>query len=144
MATLGATEERVSAEPVLGTGDIQVTLRWDSTDDLDLAVIDPLGDTAFFNSPTTTSGGQLDVDSNAGCTSSSQAPVENIFWSSNSTPEGTYVAAVSLFSRCGHDLASPIPFELSITVDGNTDIQTGTVSDQRPRQIFEFNFTQDG
>ncbi|MGM1052595.1 MAG: hypothetical protein ACQEXO_09400 [Pseudomonadota bacterium] len=134
-------DQRSGAEPVLGTGDIQVTLRWDSADDLDLAVIDPYGDIAFFNSPITASGGQLDVDSNAGCTPSSQAPVENVFWNSDSTPEGTYVATVSLFSRCS-DGSNPIPFELSITLEGNTETQTGTVSDPSPRQSFEFSFPQ--
>jgi hypothetical protein len=134
-----AVDQAEGAEPALGTGEIQVTLRWGSTDDLDLAVIDPFGDIAFFNSPVTASGGRLDVDSNAGCTPSSQAPVENVFWNSASTPEGTYVATVSLFSRCSDD-SRPIPFELAITLDGNTETLTGTVSDQSPRQSFEFSF----
>ncbi|WP_159787359.1 YfaP family protein [Sodalinema gerasimenkoae] len=132
-------DDSASAEPVLGTGDVQVTLRWNSIDDLDLAVTDPNGDTAFFANPSIPSGGQLDVDSNAGCMSSFDNPVENVFWDSGNAPEGEYVATVSLFTRCNSD-RNPIPFELSITLNGDTQRQTGTVSDQSPSQSFEFVF----
>ncbi|MCC5899496.1 MAG: hypothetical protein JJU32_16470 [Phormidium sp. BM_Day4_Bin.17] len=131
--------DHASAEPVLGTGDVQVTLRWNTIDDLDLAVTDPNGDTAFFANPSIPSGGQLDVDSNAGCMSSFANPVENVFWESGNAPEGEYVATVSLFTRCNGD-RNPIPFELSITLNGDTQSQTGTVSDQSPSQSFEFVF----
>ncbi|MCE8025777.1 hypothetical protein [Billgrantia aerodenitrificans] len=131
--------ESTGAEPLLGTGDVQVTLRWNSSDDLDLAVTDPSGDTAFFNNVSTYSGGQLDVDSNAGCISSLQNPVENIFWDAGTAPEGAYMATVSLFRRCNGN-SSPIPYELSITIDGNTETRTGTVSDLFPSQSIEFVF----
>lgn len=129
------------AEPTLGTGEVQVTLRWDSSDDLDLAVTDPNGDTALFSNPYIPSGGQLDVDSNADCTTSSRNPVENLFWGPGNTPEGKYVAIVSLYERCSND-HSPIPFELTITLNGNTDTRTGTVSNHSPIQTFEFTFPQ--
>lgn len=131
--------DRASTEPVLGTGDVQVTLRWNSNDDLDLAVTDPNGDTAFFNNPTIPSGGQLDVDSNAGCISSFPNPVENVYWDADNTPEGVFVANVSLYTRCTGD-HSPIPFELSITLNGNTETRTGAVDDPSPSQNFEFVF----
>ncbi|USR92143.1 hypothetical protein NEA10_05305 [Phormidium yuhuli AB48] len=130
---------QASGDPVLGSGDVQVTLRWNTIDDLDLAVRDPNGDTIFFAEPSSPSGGQLDVDSNAGCMSRFQNPVENIFWNSGNAPEGRYVATVSLFTRC-NDSRNPIPFELSITLNGDTQTETGTVSDQSPSQSFEFVF----
>lgn len=52
---------------VLGTGDVQVTLRWVGTNDLDLHVTDPAGETIYFGNRSSGSDGQLDVDSNAGC-----------------------------------------------------------------------------
>lgn len=134
-----ADPARTIEEPVLGTGDIQVTLRWEGSADLDLAVTDPNGDTAYFSSPSTPSGGQLDVDSNAGCTTSFRSPIENIFWDSGNNPEGVYTATVSLYSRCSEG-REPIPFELYISVNGNTETQTGTVNDPSPRQVFEFPF----
>lgn len=136
----GTTAPR--GEPVLGTGDIQITLRWQGGDDLDLAVTDPSGDTAYFRNPSIPSGGQLDVDSNAGCTGHFQSPVENIFWDSGDNPEGVYVATVSLYSRCSED-RDPIPFKLFIRVNGNTEKRTGTVNDPSSPQAFEFSFSQD-
>ena len=130
---------RDRAEPMLGTGDVQVTLRWNSSDDLDLAVTDPNGDTALFSHPYTLSGGQLDVDSNAGCTAHSPSPVENIFWRSGNAPEGVFIATVSLYARCNSE-RNPIPFELTITLDGNTETRTGTVNAPSPSQSFEFVF----
>ncbi|GAA0579261.1 hypothetical protein ACFQH5_14640 [Halomonas salifodinae] len=127
------------AEPALGTGDIQVTLRWNGLDDLDLAVLDPNGDTVFFANTTTPSGGELDVDSNAGCTTSYSPPIENIFWDSRTPPDGDYVATVTLYERC-HEHSEPIPFELAITIDGSTVIHSGSVSNQSLRQSLEFSY----
>ena len=45
-----------------GGGDVQITLTWDNTADLDLHVIDPQGERIAYFSPTSTSGGMLDVD----------------------------------------------------------------------------------
>ncbi|MDC0835798.1 hypothetical protein POG22_22795 [Geitlerinema sp. CS-897] len=124
-------------EPVLGTGDVQVTLRWDTTDDLDLAVTDPEGNTAFFANPSVASGGQLDVDSNAGCMDSTSNPVENVFWPTGGAPEGEYVVSVTLFIRCAAS-SEPISFELTILTQGETRTETGTVSDAEPTITFPF------
>lgn len=132
-------DPRDQAEPALGTGDVQVTLRWNSLDDLDLAVLDPNDDTVFFANTTTPSGGEIDVDSNAGCTPGYFPPIENIFWDSRTPPEGDYVATVTLYERC-HEHSEPIPFELAITVDGNTVVHSGSVSHQSLRQSFEFSY----
>ena len=51
---------------VLQTGDVQVTLRWNTTDDLDLWVTDPFGDRVYYGNSQVASGGQLDVDANEG------------------------------------------------------------------------------
>src|SRR5690554_474626 len=136
---LSSANEGTRMEPVLGTGDVQVTLRWNSRDDLDLAVTAPSGETVSYTRPSSPSGGRLDVDSNARCSTSLQNPVENVFWNSGNAPEGEYVARVSLYNRCDGDRTS-IPFELSITLDGNTETQTGTINDHSPNQSFEFVF----
>lgn len=106
-----------SPEPVLGTGDIQFTLRWSSTADLDLAVLDPNGEEINFDQPMSSSGGQLDVDSNAICDSAVTNPVENIFWPAGASPMGTYQVSVRYFGECGGG-AGPQPFTLTVVVDG--------------------------
>jgi hypothetical protein len=86
---------------VLGTGDVQVTLRWDSSADLDLHVIDPWGDEIFFGQKWSESGGELDVDANANCDTQPYSPVENIYWPTGGAPSGTYQVYVVDYNDCG-------------------------------------------
>lgn len=115
----------------LGTGDIQVTLRWTTTDDLDLAVTDPAGNTVTYFNPQVPSRGQLDVDANAGCSEPTTSPIENIFWPPSQAPRGQYKIEVNLYSRCNPG-NTPIPFTLTLLVQGNTRTIQGTVSTNQP------------
>lgn len=119
----------LQATTTLGTGDLQATLQWDSVHDLDLAVMDPSGDIVAFDNSLIENGGQLDVDANALCESLTDTPVENIFWPPDQAPQGEYVVAVSLYSRCD-DSTGPIPFTLTLTVQGETEVLTGTVDEE--------------
>ena len=74
----------------VGTGDVQVTLGWDTVADVDLHVIDPNGDEVYWANRMVPSGGELDLDSNAGC--SEGVSNENITW-----PEGLAPRAPTLF-----------------------------------------------
>ena len=108
-----------TTEPTLGTGDVQVTLRWSSTADLDLAVTDPLGGQTSFNTPTSASGGTLDVDSNGGCDNPTTSPVENIFWPQGQSPDGDYTIYVTYFGACaGGD--GPQAFALDVKLGGTS------------------------
>ncbi len=123
---------------VLQTGDVQVTLRWDTADDLDLFVRDPFGEEVSYFEPEIASGGQLDIDANSGCTERMAAPVENIFWPTGGGVPGDYVVKVDLFSPCGSE--TPINFTLTTLVQGQVQTQTGTVSASRPTVSFPFTF----
>lgn len=131
-----STETTASGQ-TLGTGDIQVTLRWTTVDDLDLAVTDPSGDVVAYFNPSIGSGGQLDVDANAGCGESNPSPIENVFWPTGGAPQGSYNVAVNLFTRCDSNTA-PIPFSLRILVQGTVQTLEGTVSDSEPVASFPF------
>ena len=127
-----------SEEVILQTGDVQVTLRWDTADDLDLYVRDPAGDEVYFGNPSIPSGGLLDVDANAGCAARMAAPVENIFWPTGEGAPGDYVVTVELFSHCGPE--TPINFTLTTLVQGVTTSQAGTVSAGQTSVSFPFSF----
>src|SRR5205823_10621394 len=58
-------------------GAVNVILRWQSADDLDLHVRCPDGSEIYYNQRTNC-GGTLDVDANVSSVIAS--PVENIFW----------------------------------------------------------------
>jgi hypothetical protein len=118
---LGLRQPETSRHPrefsELGTGDVQVTLIWNTTDDLDLWVIDPEGVQIYFNRKTSPSGGELDVDANAGCGANvTITPVENIFWPTGGAPIGTYTVKVHYFSNCGS--TRPLPYTAFVKVDG--------------------------
>lgn len=131
-----STETTASGQP-LGTGDIQVTLRWTTVDDLDLAVTDPAGDVVAYFSRSAPSGGQLDVDANAACAESNSSPIENVFWPTGGAPEGQYNIEVNLFTRCEQS-SEPISFSLRVLVQGTTQTFEGTVSDSEPVATFPF------
>lgn len=105
-----------SFEPALGTGDVQVTLRWDNPVDLDLHVFDPLGEEIYFNQPTSQSGGTLDVDANGTC--ENDPPVENIFWPTAGAPFGTYQVYVVYYRSCGYTGANA--YSVTVLVDGQS------------------------
>ncbi|NEQ52803.1 MAG: hypothetical protein F6K11_22140 [Leptolyngbya sp. SIO3F4] len=133
-------------EPVLQTGDIQVTLRWNTSDDLDLIVVDPAGSIIDFGSPSSPSGGQLDVDANGFCETQNFSPVENIFWPTGGAPDGDYLAYVTLSIPCSlEDLANSnaaaaavayegleVPYTLTILNQGITTTHEGI---SRPEQF---------
>lgn len=123
--------------PTLGTGDIQVTLRWTTTDDVDLAVTDPSGDVLAYYNRAVASQGQLDVDANAGCSEQNSSPIENVFWPAGQAPQGQYSIEVNLFTRCGSS-SEPVPFNLTVLVQGTTRTIQGSVSDQQPTASFPF------
>ncbi|HEY8527523.1 MAG TPA: hypothetical protein VIL48_21345 [Acidimicrobiales bacterium] len=93
-------EECARREPELGTGDVQITLRWESDADLDLHVTEPNGTEIWYadKGPTAT-GGQLDVDSNVSCRENGS--VENVFWPTGRMPLGEYTVEVNGFTVDG-------------------------------------------
>jgi hypothetical protein len=127
----------------LGTGDVQLTLTWDGLDDLDLHVFDPDGQEIYFGAPTSASGGQLDVDSNAGCGNTTSTPVENVFWPEGGSPSGQYQAEVHYFADC--DATSQQSYELVARVDGEVvDEQRGTLSPDETQQAADFDRDEAG
>jgi hypothetical protein len=122
----------------LGTGDVQVTLLWADGNDLDLHVIDPSGAEIYFSHPTSPTGGTLDHDDTAGC-SSTGTHVENVFWPTGRAPAGRYRVFVKNYTSCG----SPSRYSLQAKVRGRAVITTsGSVgaheSDQSPLSEFSF------
>ena len=119
--------------PELGTGDVQLTLTWESTNDLDLWVTDPAGESIFFDHPSADSGGQLDVDANADCQDLTTHPVENIFWPTGDAPLGKYLVEVQYYKQCENP--APIDFHIRMLVDGEVSEFDGTIASQDDRQL---------
>ncbi len=85
----------------VGTGEIQTNVTWDTRADVDLHLIDPSGKEIYYASRNSPTGGQLDLDSNAGCGSDGPR-AENIFWGDGIVvPRGEYILRVDYWSSCG-------------------------------------------
>jgi hypothetical protein len=131
-----------TGEEGLGTGDVQVTLRWQSNADLDLAVLDPQGAAVDYISRTSASGGQLDRDANYPCASATTAPVENVFWPPAGAPAGHYVVTVTYRTGCG--MSPGDPFELIIRLDGEIVHDGRETLDPGSSYSFEFDYVGSG
>lgn len=101
---------------MLGTGDVQVTLTWNSSSDLDLWVTDPSSEKIFYNHPSSLSGGILDLDDTNGF-----GP-ENIFWPENEAPLGEYLVQIHHFSG-----EAATTYEIEIVFFGNTYSYSGLI-----------------
>ena len=96
------------------SGQIQVTVAWNGSSDIDLHVTDPQGEEIYFGHRQSASGGQLDHDANAAC-NASQPTVENVYWSNPNPPRGQYNARVVAYAMCS---TPQMPVTLSISVGG--------------------------
>lgn len=110
------------------TGDVQITLEWYDTVDLDLHVQDPNGEQIYFDEPTSTSGGELDVDANYPCSAPlTSSPLENVYWPWGGAPEGEYRVYVVYFSDCTNE--GTVDYRVTVRVDGDVlDTYSGQLS----------------
>jgi len=100
-----------------GYGDVQVTLTWDNTSDIDLWVTEPNGNKIYYQSPNSSTGGHLDVDDTDG-----YGP-ENIFWADGQAPVGQYIVQVHYYGGSG----GPANYTVLIQAFGNSNQYHGTL-----------------
>jgi len=112
------------------TGDIQLTLRWNHLNDLDLHCIDPTGQQIFYGRKRVESLGELDLDANAGRPPWVNQPIENIYWPFGSAPLGRYKVLVRHFRTNGGP--NPVAFQCRILVHGRVTTVRGTSFYTRP------------
>jgi hypothetical protein len=99
------------------TGDVQITLEWDTTADLDLHVIDPYGEEIYHGHSRAESGGELDVDANHPCGTAVSNPLENVFWPWGGAPGGEYQVYVDYYGECSNEGA--VAYQVIVRVDGD-------------------------
>ena len=109
----------------VGSGDIQVSVSWDSPTDVDLHVVDPSSEEVFFGNLQAASGGTLDLDSNAAC-SIDNVNNENVVWPPTRAPTGTYNIFLVYWSACTQPQTN---YVVTVLVKGQPpQIFSGTLS----------------
>ena len=126
----GDFNDRISREGGK-SGDVQIALIWNTIDDLDLHCFDPSNQQIYFGKKRSTTGGELDVDMNAGRTSTE--PVENIYWPTGRAPSGTYKVYVVFYARKSG--ASTIPYKVAINYKGTIETYQGQVRTTKERVL---------
>lgn len=119
-------------------GDIQVSVTWNTEADVDLHVVDPGGSEIYYGSRTSASGGELDIDANAAC-STSNLRQENVGWKSGTAPSGTYHVRVDYWSSCG---ATQTDYIVTVNLRPGTPTIPGLPG--KGVQIFTGSFTGEG
>lgn len=96
-------------------GPVTVSLLWNTTDDIDLHVTSPLGDTVYYGNKQSYSGGELDVDRQVDTFVSH--PVENIYW--DNPPRGTYTVRVNMFTKRS---TGNVPIQVRVVINNEAEI----------------------
>ena len=100
----------------LPQGDIEVSLFWSTSADLQLLVRDPAGESVFDDNPTVTSGGILQEVGNVDCAPAAGAPVSYVYWPEGFLRPGTYEVEVWYQNPCS-EFPPPVNFTLQIEVN---------------------------
>jgi hypothetical protein len=126
------------------TGDVQISIAWNTTDDIDLHVVftpgNGLTDTINWTNPIgRISKGMLDIDMNANGAFVSRTPVENIFWPKNSSPKGYFRVSVHFFRSWSNQKRVPVV----VRIQSNGKVQEYkivAVLYMSPQHVVDFNF----
>ena len=106
----------------VGSGDIQVSVSWDTPTDVDLHVVEPNGCEIYYGNEECPSGGWLDLDSNPACFNDN-INNENIYWPDGQAPEGTYIVRVDFYDDCCYCGAQ---YTVTIHYCGDMEIYEGS------------------
>jgi uncharacterized protein YfaP (DUF2135 family) len=113
-----ATTFEIPADVLMNSG-MEVRLAWSAPVDLNLEVRDPRGNTLYFDSRTSATGGSFGFDANGLCELITETPVETATWLPGFLPGGSYEILVFYRQSCTQP-ATDVDFTLNVTVNGTT------------------------
>ena len=117
----------------VGNGDVQVTLTWQKSIDLDLHVVDPGGNEIYYAVSTSPTGGQLDRDNQ--CSDMLVGRPENIFWPEGGAPSGKYTILVNYYGSCAD--SGSVSYTVRVTIKGQVQTYTGSI-DSGTQEVTSF------
>lgn len=142
---VGKEMERRLGNAGAKTGDVQISISWETIDDIDLHVRYVNKNNLFFdyicweNKCGEMSGGILDVDMNARPENVTNQPVENVFWPEGSSPRGFFEVGIHYYwSWSG---AKSVPVEIRIVSKGKTKfIKRNAILGKSVQSVHKFTF----
>lgn len=129
------------------SGDVQISIAWDTTDDIDLHVLFTNGNglvdsISFMNRVGQRSGGMLDIDMNANSSMLNAAPVENVFWPKNKTPKGYFTVYVHFYRSWTGNTKVPIKIRIKCE-EKISDHEIMAILGRSPQEVTRFTFPSD-
>lgn len=126
------------------TGDVQISIMWNTIDDIDLHAVYTPGNGLVDNINWTNrvgrlSMGMLDIDRNANSSILTNSPVENIFWHKGSTPKGFFIVYIHFYRSWSGNNKIPVIVRLKIG-DKFEEIKCVAILYQSPQEIYRFKF----
>lgn len=125
------------------TGDVQISMAWNSMDDIDLHVVFTAINGSSENINWTNRFGRiypsmLDIDMNANSFDLNPMPVENIFWQLNSNPKGSFDVYVHFYRSWTQN--TRVPVIVIIKTNGEQkEYKHMAILGMRPQLITSFN-----
>ena len=122
------------------SGDVQISLAWNTVDDIDLHVqyvSNGFQDYIFWGSRCGYSSGFLDIDMN-GAGPASNAPIENIVWPLNSNPSGSFRVGIHFYR--GWSGKNVVPVTLRVQTKNGIYMNTVNMVLGQPLQVV-YNFS---
>jgi hypothetical protein len=123
------------------TGDIQISIAWNTPDDIDLHVKfqDKFGQFSYISwmNRSGINGGMLDVDMNAHPGNLTPRAVENVFWPFGSSPNGDFMVGIHNFRNWSGAASVPVTVLIK-TNKGTKTIKAVAVFGQQPQEIIRF------
>lgn len=105
-----------TAGPITLNSGMSVSLNWQSTDDLDIEVRDPVGNAIFAANPRS-GNASLVRDVNDACQNTTPNATETVSWTSGAVPSGSYEILVYYNEACRQP-SQPVDFSLVVSVNG--------------------------
>jgi len=121
---------------LLGTGDIQVTLTWKGTCDLDLHVIDPTGEDICWQNQPSKRGGVEDWHDM--CDPVAHGGPENIYWLEGNAPSGKYTVTINYNDACGADQSTV--WTVMLTINGEEQKFSGSIDPGKKIDVVCFDY----
>lgn len=123
------------------TGDVQISIAWDTIDDIDVHVMLKSGniiDGINWTRRIGRSRGVLDVDMNASPPYLHRQPVENIFWPFGSSPNGMFIVYIHFYRSWTGKTQVPVLVRIK-SGDNIETFNAVAILGKNPEEITRFN-----